>query len=332
MFKPEDRFRVVLPAELVKSNDGEWRIRGLASTENLDDQGEIVLQKGMDLTPIDQKKGIIDWEHRGQKSPEFIIGVLDGYAKTPKGVFVEGRLFKEHAMAKAVKGILDSLGEKDRGRVGLSVEGGIIRRNAKNPKIVERSIVTGVAITLNPVNSDTYADLVKSFNAGELEFASEGMETPGETKTGSFTAEQVAELVKALGVGSGYMGAPTNLSGGAALAMQSLDGKKTKVVEKLEKDGGGETDKDEEATDDKAEKTDKENPLLKKSWQTFEHRMAKSRSNTPRVSLKKSLVDLLDKLSVLYPGNSRTEIWNAIEDRLNTKFPDINSPKIAKIL
>lgn len=256
----EEKFEFQVPVDLMKSKDGEWRVRGLASTTSIDQQGEILLQTGMDLTPINKKKGFINFDH--QKGPENNIGILDGYSKTPQGLYLEGRLFKKHTRAKAVKEILDSLGDKDRGRMGMSVEGAIIKRSGKNNKVVEKCVIRGVALTMNPVNTDTYVDLVKSLNTSSIEF-------------------EVDPLDKALGVGSGYTEAPDSLTGGGALAQQSLDGKN--------------------------EPEPRKRKLKKQSKELF----------------KSSMVDVLDKLQVLYPDNTRAELWNAVQDRLTTKYPEL---------
>lgn len=273
-------FKFIVPADIEKSNDGEWRIRGLASTESMDQQGEVIIQKGLDLSPIDNKKGLINWDH--QKGPENTLGILDGYNQTSQGLQIEGRLFKNHSKAKAVKEIMDSLGEGDRGRMGLSVEGQIIERSGDNGTIIKRCRINAVALTMNPVNVGTYADVVKSMNAADvIEFdATEDniQETPKEAAI--FTADQVVEIVKkALSMGAGYTQAPTELSGGDVLA-----------------------------TSDLTPEPKKKRKLKRASKEAFE----------------KSMTCTLDKLQILYPENSRSELWSALKDRLTTHFPELN--------
>ena len=101
----KDTFRFVLPADLEKGADGSYKVKGIASTERIDLQGETIIQKGIDLTPIDKKKGIINWDHA--KGPENTIGLLDGYQRTAKGLYIEGRLLKNHTKAKAVREIME---------------------------------------------------------------------------------------------------------------------------------------------------------------------------------------------------------------------------------
>lgn len=272
-------FKVVIPAELEKSADGEWRVRGLASTEKVDQQGEMIVQKGIDLSPIDERKGVLNWDH--QKGPENTIGLLDGYSKTDSGLYIEGRLFKNHSKAKAVREIMDSLSKGDKGRMGLSVEGRIIERDPKNPKIIKKCQINAVALTMNPVNQDSFADLVKSMSgAEEVDFNSiEENIVEDSSKEASFTAEQVVQIVqKALGIGAGNMAAPDSLSGGDAMVQSNMKEKKPK--KKLKK-------------------------MCKNLY-------------------KSNMLEILDKLQVLYPECSRATLWTALKDRLDSKFGDVN--------
>jgi len=277
----KDNFSFIMDAELTKSDDGEWKVRGLASTESIDKQGELILQKGIDLSPVEEKRGILNWDHN--KGPENTIGIIEGYNKSNDGLFIEGKLFKNHTKAKAVYEIMSSLGKSDKGRIGLSVEGAVLERDSKNPKIIKKCKINAVALTMNPVNSNTYADLIKSMSQAEnFEF-----ESTGENFNNSptlFTADQVLEIVqKALTVGDSYNKASINLNGGDALTQENLESKKKK----------------------------NENKLLK---------LQKSKE-----LLKSEMLTILDKLQVLYPQVSRSELWEAIKDRLNTNYPIINN-------
>lgn len=291
----KDDFKFIIPADLEKSEDGEWKIKGLASTGGMDQQGETILQKGIDLTPIDKRKGILNFDH--QKGPENTIGLLDGYKRTEDGLYVEGRLFKNHSRAKAVYEIMSSLNKSDRGRVGLSVEGKILKRNDQNPKIIEKCQINAVAVTMNPVNSATYADLIKSMNSSDVEFNAkeDAEEINGESNEKAvFTASQVVEIVeKALGAGAAGMVAPVDRSGGEALSVESMD-----------KDN-----KKRELDDDQDEKEEKPRKKLKKMKKSL---------------YKSKIIDILDKLQTLHPDCSRSEIWESVKERLDTKFPELN--------
>lgn len=284
-----DDFKFIVPAEITKSKDGEWRVSGLASTSSVDRQGEVILPDGIDATPIAKGKGFFNFDH--DNSPENTIGALDGYKKTATGMYVEGRLFKNHTRAKAVYEIMSSLNKGDKGRVGMSVEGKVLKRDPKNPSIITHCLIKNVALTLNPVNQDTYADIIKSMSSSEssIEFDSTGenKSVSEPAAAGTFTAEQVIEIVqKALSAGAGYTQAPANLSGGAALGTEEFDGKK--------------------------KKDDKKSKLVKKSAGLY----------------KSSMMEMLDRLQSLYPNNSRSEIWLAVRDRMETTFPELKNEEL----
>lgn len=277
----DNKFQFIMPAELTKgSEDGEWKVRGLASTEGVDQQGETIVQKGIDLTPIEKKKGILNWDHL--KGPENTIGVLDGYQRGGNGLYIEGRLFKNHTKAKAVKEIMDSLGEGDRGRMGLSVEGQILERDPSNPKIIKKCRINAVALTMNPVNAGTYADFVKSMSGSDVEFDSQESDSNEEFDgEATFTATQVMEMIKkAMTMGAPAAQAPVDRSGGDALAMESMDSKKKCKKKKMKKMDG---------------------------------KMYKS-----------NIMTALDKIQVMYPDMTRSELWEALKNRLQDTFPDIN--------
>lgn len=298
----ENTFKFIVPADLEKGADGEWKIRGLASTEHVDQQGERIIQKGIDLTPIDKRKGILNWDHG--RGPENTIGLLDGYNKTANGLYIEGRLFKNHSKAKAVREIMESLGDSDKGRMGLSVEGKILERDPLNPSIIKKCQINAVALTMNPVNSGTFADIVKSMNlAEEVEFnAQEQNVIDDNSSEPTFTASQVMAIVqKALGIGSGAMGAPDAKTGGDALSPSDMKAKKKKKdIEKGEEDADG----------------------TKFSSKPFiPVKMTKSIMRPMSKELYKSnILKILDQLQVLYPDCSRSQIWEAVKERLDTKF------------
>lgn len=295
-------FKFVIPAELSKGEDGEWKVAGLASTSSVDRQGEVIVPEGIDATPIAKGKGFFNWDH--DNSPENTVGVLDSYKKTSGGMFVEGRLFKNHTRAKAIYEIMSSLNKGDKGRVGMSVEGKVIERDPNNPNIIKRCLIKNVALTMSPVNQDTFADIVKSMASGDVEFDSTGEKTTTEVKSEepTFTASQVVGIVeKALGVGAGNSVAPAERSGGDALSMESMDKKK-----KIEKEDPCWTG---------YEKV----PGKKK----YEPGSCKKIKKGSKELFKSQMIEMLDKLQSLYPNNSRSEIWEAVKDRLATKFPDL---------
>lgn len=274
-----------MPAEILKNKDGEWIVQGLASTPSRDLQGEVILPEGIDATPIDTGRGVLNWDH--QKGPENVVGLLDSYRKTKEGFFVKGRLLRNHSKAKAIHEIMSSLGKSDKGRMGLSVEGKIFERAGKDGKIIKKCQINAVALTMNPVNPDSYVDLVKSISgSSEVEFqaTNENLEEKQTVNEDAplFTAPQVLQLIeKALGVGAGATNLPPPArTGGDALAQESSEKKEEPKKKKLK-------------------------PMTKEMY-------------------KSSMIQLLDKIQHLYPDASRTDLWEAVKTRLSTRFPEVS--------
>lgn len=266
-----------MPAQIIKSEDGSYKIGGLASTENIDRQNEVLIQKGMDLSPVDEGKGFFNFDHSNK--PEDIIGSIDGYKRSKEGLFVYGNLFKGHQRAEAVYAIMKSLDERKKGAVGFSVEGQIIERDAHNPKIIKKCRIKNVALTFNPVNTNTYASLVKSMNVdSEFEFEA--------------TKE---EIEKALAISQDRGNtAPAELEGGSCMETSNMKAPKEGGYEKLEK-----------------EKDKKKKPKMLKSMTMDLY--------------KSNMLTILDKLQVLYPDCSRSELWAAVKERLDTTFPNVTN-------
>lgn len=281
-----DNFKFTMPAEISKSEDGEWKVAGLASTQAVDRQGEVIIQKGIDISEIKQNRGYFNFDHL--PGVENLIGTIDGYKHDEKGLYVSGKLFKNHDKAKAVYQIMSSLGESDRGRIGMSVEGKILERDVANPKIIKKCQINKVAITFSPVNTNTYADLVKSmsqdsidFNAIEDHYKLDSAKIV-DPESASFTATQVMAIVqKALGIGAGYTQAPVDLTSGDSLATSDM--------------------------------IDEDKNKKKRKLKTMEKSLYKS-----------NMLTILDQLQRLYPECSRSELWASLQERLDTQFPDIN--------
>lgn len=292
----DKKFKIIVPATLSKSEDGEWTVFGLASTNNKDLQGEVIDQTGLDLSPIDMKKGVLNWDHA--KGPENTIGVIDSYKKDPKGLFLKGRLFKNHTKAKAVYEIMASLNKSDMGRMGMSVEGVIRERGGKDGKVIKSAIIHACALTMNPVNTDTYVNLVKSLSEGDVEFQSEEAKPVAEFQGAPsdysdkpiFSANQVISILeKALSAGAAGMKAPAERSGGEALSTSDMAPKKKK--------------KDEDPKQIQSPK-----PIKKMS----------------KAMYKSHIMSILDNLQKLYPNYSRDDIWQAVKDRIRNQYSVID--------
>lgn len=142
-------------------------IEGIASTEDKDQQGEIVVQDKMDCSYL-LEKGYLNWNH--SHAPEDQIGKplevikLPGGPNTPNGLpatFFRALLFENMPRAEAVwtlsKALEDSKGYGEDRSLGFSVEGGVRMRQGH---ILMETIVRHMAATHEPVNAQAVARCV----------------------------------------------------------------------------------------------------------------------------------------------------------------------------
>jgi hypothetical protein len=197
---------------LAKSKAGEdepWMIEGLASTPSQDQQGEVVLVKGLDLTYLDSGKGTFNWNHFGDKDPSSVIGLITKHNRTPDGeLYVKGRLLKALPKAQAAYNLMKALdAEGESRRMGMSIEGKVLHRQNK---VIYKAWVKAVALTMDPVNQDTYVSFAKSFAGAEY--------VPQEES--SLVALDPSVLERALSIASSSMG---SANGGSILTPESLE-------------------------------------------------------------------------------------------------------------
>ncbi|HMV01719.1 MAG TPA: hypothetical protein PLJ37_00560 [Chitinophagales bacterium] len=191
--KPEDNFNFFVPFDLEKAKaDGEWRIRGIASTDHMDLQGEIVRQNSLDISPLLDGKGLFNWDH--MSGPENIVGKIDKADIKQDGLHVEGYLFKNSERAKGVYGILSSLKKDDKRRFGFSIEGKVLRRAGVDGREIVGARVEKVAITDAPVNPYTYTELIKSLNS-DSQFLDSTQQDKKES-VDTYTKQEVFEIVQ----------------------------------------------------------------------------------------------------------------------------------------
>lgn len=211
--------------------DGDWIFEGIASTDDLDLQGEKVHQQGIDTTYL-EKHGWFNDDHKG--GPENKIGEILEVKKTSNGLYVKGRLFKTVERAKHYWDLMTSLTGAIKKRVGMSIQGKVLRRSGSN---ILASWIQEIALTTNPVNTATYAEIIKSL-ASEMWCNALGgvcVETNG-CKACSLidTAKSRPQPdFKAAAMSAGY--ATVNQKDGAALRPESLDDKEKEQKEKSSK-------------------------------------------------------------------------------------------------
>lgn len=174
-YRPNDHYEFYVPLfksytePSKKTGKPMWVLEGIASTENTDAQNEKIIQKGMDFRPF-LTMGYINWNHNGQ--PSHVVGVpLEAGIIDHQGVpsfWVKARLWEDSEMAKSIWDLASHIAKNnaDGGperSLGWSVEGGVVARDPMNDSIITQSIVRHCALTHEPVNTDSFANIAKSF-------------------------------------------------------------------------------------------------------------------------------------------------------------------------
>ena len=290
-----DKFKVNIPAYIQDHGD-KWKIYGLASTNAKDLQNEIVDTEGLDLSAIKEGKAIFNYDH--QPGDANNIGVIETYKKGDGKLFLGGYLHKDNPKAQAIYQIMSVLNVGEKGRVGMSIEGKIKKREGEKGEVVKEAVINACALTLTPVNTDTYTDLIKSLNGGEVAFEGGNLSIEATiplekdenlTKKGYFSVDQVMNLIQK--------------------SMEMSDAKATKIPS--ERKGG-----------DTMAKED-----MKKKPKKCE-RCQKCKCEKPKKMLKKAdseyygdaIHQILNELQILHPGIPRNYIWTMVKKRLETEY------------
>jgi predicted RNA-binding Zn-ribbon protein involved in translation (DUF1610 family) len=166
------------------------RFDAIAASELRDTQGEILDVKGADISELVAGRGIINDNH-SNKLPD-VIGRITGAKKIfgPEDcenerqkyywnkvkapyIYTEGLLYddEDHRSAKAAAAIIKHQFKTDSPlKLKCSVEGGILERGQKDQRVLKRTKIRGLALTLTPANNATLVeglDLAKSAPTAE---------------------------------------------------------------------------------------------------------------------------------------------------------------------
>jgi hypothetical protein len=232
-------FQIHIPVELEKSKDADgedsWVVKGIASTGDSDLQGEVVDQNGLDIAPLKAGRGLFNVDH--QKGPENVIGQIEDaeFVKSDgkKVLMVKGYLFKHQPRAQAFYNIMKSVKKGSAPRVHMSIEGKILQRDAVNKSVIRNARIDKVALTLDPVNPYTYADLSKSLASGNMDEIPEPIHLTLEKSELEKAVEEGVRKAMAAGIGPAL--APAQRVGGEAMTKESLEGKLKKIAKKDKK-------------------------------------------------------------------------------------------------
>jgi len=177
----------LIKAEIDKDLPNTAKIAGVISTDEVDLQGERVLQKGLDFSYF-LKKGCFNYEH--QSGAQNLLGYPTKITQRKGYTEVEGVLLLDKPKARDIFETASAMRKAGGHRtLGFSVEGQVIERDPMNPKIVTKAKVINCAITSNPINPDTSLQLIKSVSAW-LQKGSVGYQTPSQVN-----GESIAGLI-----------------------------------------------------------------------------------------------------------------------------------------
>lgn len=231
-------------------------ISGLASIESPDSSGEIVSIKGIDLSNVKEGTVLLNVEHKGPKNGSFesVIGHCLYSKKLYSADDCEDQdqldfwniwelpclytIFElydqeEHKGAQAAASILRYYKQRDMISVlRLSVEGSVLDRDQEHQHIITNSIIKAIALTATPCNHASRIAVLLDSNKDNIEKTEEYKDNFKSIYTDIKDEDIVVDSVhlnKALTLGS-YDASPGNLSGGAALAVEDVSGKKKKEM------------------------------------------------------------------------------------------------------
>jgi len=186
--KTVETFSVWTPFEIAKAgvNGGDSepltaKIGGIISVESVDQQGETLVQDGIDWNYF-LSKGWFNYEHAA--GPDNVLGHPEKITSVEyngkPATKVEGVLYLGKSKAKEIYETAQAMQKAGASRrLGFSVEGQVIHRSTGDNKRIEKARVLNVALTAHPVHPDARLEvLVRSMTAGGV-----GYQYPGEAST-----------------------------------------------------------------------------------------------------------------------------------------------------
>ena len=186
-----------------KTGEEIMLLGGIASTADEDSDGEFLDPKGFDIQPL-MKSGLVNWHHQAKTNPGTIVGEPTKAEIRKDGLYIETQLYPHSQVACDIWELAKTLAADSKTRrLGYSIEGRVIKRKSDDPtdpdyKKIVKAIITGVAITHQPKNPKTFANIIKG-EIDELEDDEEKDETKGkEEKTEDMKAALDTENAAAL--------------------------------------------------------------------------------------------------------------------------------------
>lgn len=182
------------------------RIAGVISTEDLDKQGEVIVQKGLDFQPF-LTEGWLNDNHSKKTTdvlgyPEDVVQFQKG-DKLPDGAvaksnctWMEGYLLDTPDADKVWNLGMSLAKAGSRRRLGYSIEGAVRSRTGPGNRIVAKALVRNVAITNCPVGQGTRLELLaKSLDEVEKGLSMGTAASPGDAPSGPQSGEGAGQVL-----------------------------------------------------------------------------------------------------------------------------------------
>jgi hypothetical protein len=136
-------------------------LEGMASDNSKDIEGEILEPSGYVVDHF-LKSGYVNYEHLSKKSPKFIIGTPTSAKVKGNEFHITAKLWENSEVARDAWDKIIEMKESGSDRkAGWSIEGKSLERDAMNPKRITKALITNVALTFSPVNTNSWATISK---------------------------------------------------------------------------------------------------------------------------------------------------------------------------
>lgn len=208
-----NNFNFWCPVEISKAIDQEtgeelMLLGGIASTADEDSDGEFLDPKGFDIKPLIES-GMVNWHHQAKTCPATIVGEPLKAEIKKEGLYIETKLYPSSQVARDIWELAKTL-DKDSStrRLGYSIEGKVLERKSENRnspdyKKITKAIITGVAITHQPKNPKTFANIIKGEIGDDFVEEDETKETTKFSKEEEKYYEETGIKEKSLDTDSG---------------------------------------------------------------------------------------------------------------------------------
>lgn len=155
-----------VPLSIVKGGEGEssglMQLEGVASTSDEDTDRESLNPSGYNLKPF-LDYGFVNWNHKAKDNPGAIIGEPEvAYITEDNKLYVKISLYPDSEKAREVWDLANTIEKNSSKRkLGFSIEGFPKTKDPLNPKKILTADITGLAITPQPKNKNSFAQIVK---------------------------------------------------------------------------------------------------------------------------------------------------------------------------